>query len=119
MPTAVRLVLNPTNEVGENGVIWRLVSVAEVTVSSVELVCPLQVALMVALPLASVCACPFEPFAVLIAAMLGADEVHVASAVTFTVVLSLYTAVALKVTFVPTATLGCAGVTWTCSKVPK
>src|SRR6478609_5687783 len=88
-PVALRLVLKPTSTVGENGVIWIAVSVAWVTVSKVEPVIPAKEALMVVLPSARAWACPLEPLAVLIAATVGVDEVHVACPVTFCVLLSL------------------------------
>src|SRR3954470_13535751 len=65
---------------------------------------------MVALPAASVCACPRVPFAVLTGATLTSEDDHVARFVTLAVLLSLYRAVATNETWVPSATLASIGV---------
>ncbi len=64
-------------------------SVADVTVSPVEVDTPLSDAPMVVVPTAEPVARPFEPLALLIAAVPALDEVQATDVVRFCVLLSL------------------------------
>jgi len=102
--------LVPAAILGLVGVTAIETSVAGVTVSPVEADTPLIDAPMVVVPTAEPLAKPFEPLALLIAAVLELDELQLTDEVRFWVVLSLYMPVAVNCSFVPLAMLGFGGV---------
>src|ERR1700683_201795 len=93
--------------VAVGGVIAIDTSVAAVTVSSVEALTVPEVAVMLAVPIARLCASP----AFLIVAVETASDDHVAVLVRFCVLPSVYVPVAVNCCIVPNAIDGVAGVT--------
>ncbi len=94
MSVAVNCTTEPTATVVEAGATSIETGTAAVTVSVVESMRPIHVAVIVVEPAVSVRACPRVPPALEIAATPVFDEVHVAWLVTFCVLMSLKMAVA-------------------------
>lgn len=92
------------------GVIARDRSVADVTVSVVDPDVLPDVAVIVVEPAATDVALPFEPAALLMAAIVVADDFHVTDVVRFCVEPSVYVPVAVNCLVVPSAMLGLVGV---------
>lgn len=110
VPVAVNCCVVPRAMLELAGVTAIDTSVAEVTVSVVEPVIPLNAAVMVVVPGDTDAAFPLEPAALLIVATDVAED-HVTDAVRSCVVLSEKVPVAVNCWVVPTAILGFVGVT--------
>ena len=111
VPVAVNRWVVPSAMLGLDGVIARETSVAGVTVSAALPEMPPTVAVIVVAPVATDVANPFEPPALLIAAMDAAVEPQVTAVVRFCVEPSEYVPVAVNCWAVPSAILGLDGVT--------
>jgi len=107
VPVAVNCCVVPSATVEVCGLIAIDTSAVGVTVSSVELLTVPEVAVMFAVPIATLCASP----PLLIVAVEGVSEDHVAVPVRFCVLLSVNVPVAVNCWLVPFAIDGAAGVT--------
>jgi hypothetical protein len=107
VPVAVNCCVVPSGIVAIGGLIAIDTSAAPVTVSTVDPLTVPDVALTVAVPVPTLCPTP----ALLIVAVAGVSELHVAVLVRVCVLPSVYVPVAVKACAVPSARVGVAGVT--------
>jgi hypothetical protein len=112
IPVAVNCLVVPRAMRGLVGVTWSEFSVAEVTVSVVLPETVPDVAVMVVEPAVAAVARPLEPCALLIVAIVAADELQVTDAVISWLVLSEKIPVAMNCLVIPSAMLGLVGATW-------
>ncbi len=111
VPLAVNCSVSPLGTLGFTGETAIDCKTAALTVSTVELVTPLSVALIVEVPIITPVAKPCDPDAFEIVATEGVAEAHVTWLVRFCVESSEYVPVAVNCSDSPLGTLGSAGET--------
>jgi hypothetical protein len=111
VPVAVNCLLVPSAMLGLVGVTAMETSVTEVTASEVDPEILPDVAVIVVEPAATEVVNPLEPAALLMAAIVAADDFQVTDVVRFCVEPSEYVPVAVNCLVVPSAMLGLVGVT--------